>query len=173
MKCKKCRTILDYISARTNMLRHMESSHQIISVNNTSNKLSSGAGVTTSSLLLKASTFPSSIQGDTGGRGPGLGWLWFRCSFILFSYPARSAKLPLALAELGRSWNIKNWSQPNPGPRPLVSPCTSNSPLCVVRTWSISRYFPLTNTEKRYRKYPRSISSLMTDNKLSAGLRRR
>ena len=67
------------------------------------------------------------VQGDTGGRGPGLGWLWFRCSFILFSYPARSAKLPLALAELGRSWNIKNSSQPNPGPRPPVSPCRSPS----------------------------------------------
>ena len=39
------------------------------------------------------------VQGDTGGRGPGLGCL--RCSFVLLSCPTESAKLPLALAESG------------------------------------------------------------------------
>ena len=44
----------------------------------------------------------------------GLGWLWFWCSTIIPNRPADSAKFPSARAELGRQWNVKIQSQPNP-----------------------------------------------------------
>ena len=58
-----------------------------------------------------------------------LGWVDFDLD-VQTSCPVAQPILPKFLsaqAELGIQWNEQNHSQPNPGPRPLESPC------CVPR----------------------------------------
>ena len=43
---------------------------------------------------------------------------------ILPSFSTYSVYLSPAQAESGRQWNSQNQSQPNPGPRPALSPCS-------------------------------------------------
>ena len=64
------------------------------------------------------------IQGDHGGRAPGLGLLRF------VEFPGWRA-VTTAICCLTGGWNIPNLSQPNPGARPSWSPCILDS-CCIL-----------------------------------------
>ena len=114
------------------------------------------------------------IQGGAGGCGPGLSWLWYRCSTILPSYPANSAIFPSAQAELGRQWNDlnqcqpnpRNKCQPNPSPRPPAPPCMSYWYWNVTNRWGIcseSRHFPRSRGRRSSRQSGAEVARLQFD----------
>ena len=80
------------------------------------------------------------ILGDSGGRRPGLCWLDFW-------YPTVCSIL---LGQLGKMKENRNQSQPNPGPRPPVSPCIGWEKFTSTMSCIKFQQMPLTQPRRNH-----------------------
>ena len=76
------------------------------------------------------------VQGDSGGRVPGLGWLIFSHSSVCLVLHGQMGIWQNRLVNRTRWWNIKNHSHPNQGTRPQESYPVQ---YCVRPLWRVTK----------------------------------